>query len=242
MENHYFAGSFKQLFEHWSSSEKPKRFQTGGTRTKAVQKAIRILELHTDLSGLFLDGGCGAGYPASLLLHSHPTTKVIGMDFSFPMIHVAQHVIPTPLIGSILNHPLKKESIDVWYSFFVLSDYHDLSRFISQLVQSLRRNGFFVLLDYGKNDEYWNLRQTLHGLDGVKGNVFLRSEHDLVTLLPHDFQLVYHETISYKVETHDIPSFSHLYEIGVKHKLLKEKKVPQRLVRSFILGVWKKKG
>lgn len=142
----------------------------GKIRSEGVIKIANKISRFVD-GKLVLDIGCGPGMVGSLL---PVDAKVVGLDFSGPMLKGAIGLIWESTLGSALNIPFQGEVFDVVTLLFVASDYSIKSAFFTEAYQVLQKSGLFFFADYSPNDEHWALRRRVYPID-----IFIEGEEPL---------------------------------------------------------------
>ena len=110
-----------------------------------------------------LDLCCGTGDVAFAL--AKQGAKVIGFDFSEPMLAVARRrgagwategcVVPEFLQGDAMNLPFADESFDVVTMSYGLRNLSDWDRGLKEMFRVAKPGGRILILDFGKPDDPW---------------------------------------------------------------------------------------
>lgn len=118
------------------------------------------LAFFQDVQDPILDVGCGDGIPTATLAEQH---RVIGVDFASTMLQRAKRSLSsTDFLRASIDHlPFQNGSVPAASCYFVLSDYTDRARLLSELKRVLHAQGKLVVADYSSNDEFNNLSDNL---------------------------------------------------------------------------------
>jgi demethylmenaquinone methyltransferase/2-methoxy-6-polyprenyl-1,4-benzoquinol methylase len=127
------------------------------------RKAVVAAALR-DGAGLALDIGSGTGdLTFAAAAYGRGTTRVVGLDFSFEMLRLAQRkkqrnsrVTELQFVqGSALFAPFKAGSFDAVMTAFVLRNVSDLKLFFAESCRVLRPGGTLVTLDMFPPSKNW---------------------------------------------------------------------------------------
>lgn len=126
------------------------RLMTAGQDRKWRQFLVKQANVKSDTS--VLDLATGTGDIAFEVLHNIPTARVIGADFTLPMMEVGRE---RNLLGDhvnwcgadALNLPFKDKTFDVVTSGYLLRNVPDVARAIREQVRVLKPGGRFITLD-----------------------------------------------------------------------------------------------
>jgi len=118
------------------------------------KKAIQALAL-SDPTPLVLDLGSGTGDLALTAANQLTGARIVGLDFSLPMLQLAmkkKQRVPSGdriffILGSALAPPLKDHAFDAVMTAFVLRNIADLKPFFHNAYRLLRPGGKLVSLD-----------------------------------------------------------------------------------------------
>ena len=124
----------------------------------------RMLSLAEVLPGdAALDLCCGTGDVAFAL--TKRGAKVVGLDFSEPMLAVARrrgdsrtaegNVAPEFLQGDAMNLPFANASFDVVTMSYGLRNLSDWDRGLEEMFRVAKPGGRILILDFGKPDDPW---------------------------------------------------------------------------------------
>ncbi len=125
-----------------------------GTHKKI--KALAIKELKIKPHSKVLDLCCGTGDLGAIIKKLEPTCDVIGIDFSPQMLEIARKKNPniTYWEADATNLKFEKNSFDYIVMGFGLRNIPEKNKAIEQIYKTLKVNGIFLHLDYGKQNLY----------------------------------------------------------------------------------------
>ncbi len=141
-------------------------------RTHSDQQYSRASELldpfHFDVSATVLDIGCGDGRITAEIANRVPQGKVIGIDASLNMIHLARESFPKAAFPNLEFHCIKAEEIPFVEQFDKIVCFNCLlwvrkaKQALDLMCKLLKRNGELLILTYLKNSSYVDfLEETL---------------------------------------------------------------------------------
>jgi len=93
-----------------------------------------------------LDVGTGTGKLAAAIVQHHPRARVVGVDFSEPMLRASTDAVAFAA-GDALKLPFPDASFDAVVSAFLLRNVADVEQGIAEQVRVLRRGGQIVVLE-----------------------------------------------------------------------------------------------
>lgn len=190
-----YKGPLCSLKKFWEDRGKTYN-SLGKVRFEGISKIVnKITKLVDDK--LVLDIGCGPGMVASLFPQD---TKVIGLDFSGPMLKSAKSRIRELMLGSALNLPFYNEVFEVVTCLFLASDYSIKDKFFTEAYRVIEDNGLFIFADYSPNDESWILRRRIQPV-----NIFIEDEKSLSNKL---------ERAGFKVQKSEFIRFNPSFNLG----------------------------
>jgi len=167
----YFTGDEKSLFEYWQDEERAQKFLDGGTRTDMVKYVLKK-DTHLLEQSNWLDIGGGAGFIQSNVgIDLYRMAVVLDISLEGLRIHICKE--SQRINGSFKSPPFRRDAFDTISSFFCLSDYPELGEILTSFVR-MANGGHFILVDYGKGDEYWENRKKAQS-PSLIGNINLRS-------------------------------------------------------------------
>jgi demethylmenaquinone methyltransferase / 2-methoxy-6-polyprenyl-1,4-benzoquinol methylase len=120
-----------------------------GTDSGWRRRAARETRLRP--GGSALDVACGSGkLTAELARIAGPTGRVVGVDFSVPMLEIARRQFPTIefLEGDALNLPFDDRSFDASTIAFGLRNLADPIKGLSEMLRVVRPGGRAVVLEF----------------------------------------------------------------------------------------------
>jgi ubiquinone/menaquinone biosynthesis C-methylase UbiE len=173
MAENTYKGAIPDLKEFWEDKGKTKSFEEEyGIRLEGIQRIAAEIRPYLQ-TRFILDVGCGPGIAASFF---PAYSRVIGLDFSTSMLRSAKARIPTLLLASAFELPVRKCSFDVVTCLFVASDYSCKTGIFSEAYRVLRQGGFLLFSDYSLNDEHWRFRRTIRSIMGETPSLFIEDE------------------------------------------------------------------
>ena len=99
-----------------------------------------------DAPARVLDVGTGTGKLAAAIAQRHPRARVVGVDFSEPMLRASTEAVPLAA-GDALRLPFADASFDAVVSAFLLRNVADLESGVAEQVRVLRSGGRLVVLE-----------------------------------------------------------------------------------------------
>jgi demethylmenaquinone methyltransferase/2-methoxy-6-polyprenyl-1,4-benzoquinol methylase len=120
-----------------------------GTDSGWRRRAARETRLRP--GGSAIDVACGSGkLTAELARIAGPTGRVVGVDFSVPMLEIARRQFPTIefLEGDALNLPFDDRSFDASTMAFGLRNLADPIKGLSEMLRVVRPGGRAVVLEF----------------------------------------------------------------------------------------------
>ena len=209
MPESIFTGSFFQLFHYWQDETRVKKFLQGGSREKMVDFVLqKTFSLFTNAN--WLDIGAGPGFIQRKNLNKRIRLCVV-LDISLSALLIHSNQYSQKVAGSFLNLPFRKLGFNCLTSFFCLSDYPGIKSIIVTFQPLLEIKGKLLLVDYAKDDEYWETRTLNHGKNGLVGNINLRDEQLFRKIVEPEssFRLIYAETQKFQTNSRklEMPSF-----------------------------------
>jgi demethylmenaquinone methyltransferase/2-methoxy-6-polyprenyl-1,4-benzoquinol methylase len=132
-------------------------------RLDSYWRKITVAAALRDRPGLVLDMGSGTGdLSFAAVAASHGTARVVGLDFSLEMLHLAQkkkrgaRAAETQFVqGSALFAPFRSNVFDAVMTAFVLRNVSDLRVFFAESQRVLKRGGTLVTLDMFPPPKTW---------------------------------------------------------------------------------------
>ena len=121
---------------------------------KIIKKsAIKALKIRPNSK--VLDLCCGTGDLGAIIKEIEPTCDVVGVDFSEQMIELARRKNPniTYWIGNATDLKFEKNSFDYIVMGFGLRNIPEKNKAIEQIYKTLKVNGLFLHLDFGKQNK-----------------------------------------------------------------------------------------
>jgi len=96
-----------------------------------------------------LDVACGTGDFVTAVLEASPTSRVIGLDFSEEMLHLARTKVSnaTFVQGDVMALPFEDKRFDVVTVGFGLRNFVDIPRALAQIARVLKPGGRLVILE-----------------------------------------------------------------------------------------------
>lgn len=136
---------------------------------RALHHRVSVsLRKYADSNSSVLDGGCGTGGLIKYLLKVFPDYKFSGVDISeYAAKATEAKTSVRPIVCSIDQIPLPKESVDVYISADVLSQVGECSNALREAFRLLRSNGILII--------------------NVSAIPWLRSYHDDTNSIKHRF-------------------------------------------------------
>ena len=136
---------------------------------------------------LILDAGCGTGVDAEALARRYRKSRVLAMDFAFPMLSRARRRgpwfrRPLCLCGDIESVPLADDSVDLVFSNAAFQWSSDLGRVFSECLRVLRPGGLLMFTTFGP-DTLKELRSAWASADGHTHVSGFTDMHDIGDLL-----------------------------------------------------------
>lgn len=137
------AGSY-DLLNHLLSGNQDKRWR---------RRSVRLLcpRAHETI----LDACCGTGDLGLEILRQQPACRVIGADFTVPMLHLAQHKGPDGGNGGIrylaadtLHLPFATEAFHAATVGFGARNFEDTARGVDELKRVLKPGGRLMILEF----------------------------------------------------------------------------------------------
>jgi ubiquinone/menaquinone biosynthesis C-methylase UbiE len=199
----YFSGDEKSLFNYWNSADRAKKFTKGATRTSMVNFVINK-EAGTLAKKSWLDVGIGAGFVQKI--YQGDFCNIIGLDISIAMLLLIDDERVFKIAGSFLKIPLRKNCINIASSFFCLSDYPELKRNLTLISSCIEPEGVLIYVDYSQGDDYWERRKNLHETEGIVGNINLRSTEEIKDNFENskDLTCIHTETVEFNENSKDM--------------------------------------
>jgi demethylmenaquinone methyltransferase/2-methoxy-6-polyprenyl-1,4-benzoquinol methylase len=103
-----------------------------------------------------LDVGTGTGKLASQLAAQLPQARIVGVDFSEPMLRASATPRTTPLVAAdALMLPFQDDSFDAVTSAFLVRNLADVRAGIAEQARVLRSGGSLVVLDTTPGPRNW---------------------------------------------------------------------------------------
>ncbi len=203
----YFSGSYNSLRKYWEKKFRSEKFKSLGTREPAVEFTLKRISEFLRPHHLWIDIGTGPGSVYKKAREMGLTSHFLGMDFSRAMLERFENSSVFKVLGDGRYHPLKKSCSDLATSFFVWSDYSDLTPVIRMFHAIVRSSGRVVLIDYARGDSYWELRRMLHGFRGIVGNINLRTPQETTLVFEKvGFEIDYADYVGYEVPMNAMPN------------------------------------
>lgn len=171
-----------------------------------------------------LDLACGSGDVAVLLRQNLPGTRIVGLDFSRPLLTQArERGLPALIEADALKLPFASKSFDAATLAFGLRNFSDRTAGLKEVARVLKKGGVFGLLEFSPPPFPWKLFW----------NLYLRH------IMPAVAQVVAKQGDSFRYLAHSIDEFpapSLLYsELGSAGlKLLHSRPMAARLVRLTV--------
>lgn len=103
-----------------------------------------------------LDVGTGTGRLAQAIQDRHPTTQVVGVDFTLPMLRQAPDGLRLAAADA-LRLPCADRQFDAVVSGFVARNLADVERGLAEQVRVLRPGGTLVILETTPGPGWWPL-------------------------------------------------------------------------------------
>ena len=124
-----------------------------GTHKIIKKSAIKALKIRPNSK--VLDLCCGTGDLGAIIKEIEPTCDVVGVDFSEQMIELARRKNPniTYWIGNATDLKFEKNSFDYIVMGFGLRNIPEKNKAIEQIYKTLKVNGLFLHLDFGKQNK-----------------------------------------------------------------------------------------
>lgn len=140
--------------------EKVNRFISLGTDIKIRTEGIRILLEALSKCKLeemvLLDLGSGPGKMSELLMKVVNPRQIflVEVDALEPMMRVSKSKVPSSeqVLGIYEQIPLRKNSLDGGMAGFAIRDSQKLTLALSQIAESLKDGGYFLIVDLSKPD------------------------------------------------------------------------------------------
>lgn len=206
---HTFTGDNDSLRIHWDDEKRAKKFLSGGTRAQAVSLVLEQLQGHIK-NGVWIDVATGAGYVQKALSEEFYPSLFVGIDLSQSMLRTQSDPLGQRIQGTVFALPIRRNSSNIVSIFFSLSDYPDLDSGTKELERTTERNGIISFTDYGKCDEYWQIRKSMDGkiVNGqeIKGNINLRTPEAITQQFSSSSYNLKVATISYDVDSSKLTS------------------------------------
>ena len=162
--------------------------------------SVSVIKEKVDLSeeSLVLDFGCGMGRIAKELIEQFNCT-VFGVDISKSMLHFAKQYVNNTRFFPLSTYTLKN-TIDVCISIFCLQHVESPAKEIDNLVDVLKPNGYFILLNEHKRFVPTNVdkeRYVIWENDGFDVIEYVKTKLTLIEIFPY-FNKVNHHFGLYK--------------------------------------------
>jgi len=124
------------------------RYDLMNTLMTAGQDRVWRAAVARSLNGAHdvLDVGTGTGKLAATVERYLPGARVVGVDFSEPMLHASTERVPL-LAGDALRLPFADERFDAVVSAFLLRNLADAEAGIAEQTRVLRQGGRLVVLE-----------------------------------------------------------------------------------------------
>lgn len=111
-----------------------------------------VVPLGIDAGQIVLDAGCGNGKDTAELASQHPNAQFLALDIS-DGIYLAQQLTSSlnnvhPIRASVLNPPIRKEAVDLLYSYGVLHHIHDPETAFISLSSTVKNGGRAIIYVY----------------------------------------------------------------------------------------------
>ena len=109
--------------------------------------AERLLSLQSSvLSPLILDVGTGTGRLGRAVLAALPGSRVLGMDFTLPMLRIAANALPVAAADA-LRLPIADEQFDAVISGFLVRNLAGVASGLREQIRVLRPGGLLVIME-----------------------------------------------------------------------------------------------
>lgn len=124
--------------------------------THKLIKKIAIKTLKIEPHSKVLDLCCGTGDIGAIIKKLEPSCDVIGVDFSEQMLEIARRKNPniTYWLANATDLKFEKNSFDYIVMGFGLRNIPEKNKAIEQIYKTLKINGSFLHLDFGKQNLY----------------------------------------------------------------------------------------
>ena len=153
--------------------------QAAVLQREVSQRMLDRLDLVKLTPALILDAGCGTGAGSRMLARRYPDARVIGLDISPSMLHVARQNnpwwkrslpflsgnAPQYLGGDLEWLPLPASSVNLLWSNLALQWCDDLPAAFAEFQRVLAKGGLLMFSTFGP-DTLRELKHAFAGLDG----------------------------------------------------------------------------
>ncbi len=142
---------------------------------EAIRRVANYAKRHlSKKDAVSLDLGCGTG----LFAEAVGVRSIIGVDFSSPLLTLAQKRMDTVWEKDVFNLQLSENSVDNIVSLFVMDDYLAAKKrfFFEQVLRFLKPRGHFFFAAYSPNDERMgSMCQVINTKAGLSFEIHLES-------------------------------------------------------------------
>jgi ubiquinone/menaquinone biosynthesis C-methylase UbiE len=128
-----------------------------GGRIVAIAHAAAMIDRDVPAGGVVIDVGCGTG----LLAMKLPRHRVVGVDFSAPLLAAAARRAASVAMASAFALPFRDGSVAAVVCLFVVDDYQasEKRRIVGELLRVSSAGAMVVLGAYAPSDERMGSRR-----------------------------------------------------------------------------------
>ncbi len=203
----YFSGSYSSLRKYWEKKFRSEQFKSLGTREPAVEFTLEKIRKVLRPHHLWIDIGTGPGSVYGKARDMGIASHFLGLDFSKAMLQRFDDPQILKVLGDGRYYPLRNNCAELGTSFFVWSDYSDLTPVVQMFYSIVKSSGHVILIDYARGDSYWELRRMLHGFRGIVGNIHLRTPQEARHVFEKiGFEIEYADYVGYEVPMTAMPN------------------------------------